>query len=59
MRLHEADAYLERARLCLARGERSRAGEAYEKARGMVEEMGYGRRDAEVAELAAALGEER
>jgi phosphoglycerate-specific signal transduction histidine kinase len=51
MRLHEADCYLESARLHLARGEQEQARESLSKARAMVEEMGYHRRDGEVAEL--------
>ena len=51
MRLHEADCYLESARLHLARGEEEEARGSLSKARGIVEEMGYHRRDGEVAEL--------
>jgi len=59
MRLHEADCHLESARLHLARGEREQARESLSKARGMVEEMGYHRRDGEVAELEGLLGAEQ
>jgi tetratricopeptide (TPR) repeat protein len=51
MRLHEADCYLEYARLHLACGEKEKARESLAKAKGMIEEMGYHRRDGEVAEL--------
>jgi tetratricopeptide (TPR) repeat protein len=51
MRLHEADCHLEYARLHLACGEQEKARESLAKAKGMVEEMGYHRRDGEVAEL--------
>ncbi len=55
MRLHEADCRLEVARLCLALGDAAGAREQFEIARRMVAEMGYGRREGEVAELAGAL----
>jgi len=55
MRLHEADCHLESARLHLARGEEEQARESVSKARAMVEEMGYHRRDGEVAELEGLL----
>jgi hypothetical protein len=51
MRLHEADCHLEYARLHLACGERERARESLAKAKGMIKEMGYHRRDGEAAEL--------
>ena len=56
MRLHLADCYLEFARLSLATGDRDLARKAWETAKAMVEEMGYHRRDGEVAALAAELG---
>jgi len=56
MRLFEADCYLESTRLHLARGEKEKGRESVSKARGMVEEMGYHRRDGEVAELEGLLG---
>jgi tetratricopeptide (TPR) repeat protein len=56
MRLHEADCHLEYARLHLACGEQEKARESLAKAKGMVEEMGYHRRDGEVAELEGELG---
>jgi tetratricopeptide (TPR) repeat protein len=58
MRLHEADCRLEYARLYLARGEQDQARASLAAARKMVEEMGYHRRDGEVAELEKQLGEE-
>jgi len=51
MRLHEADCHLEYARLHLACGEQEKAREGLARAKEMVEEMGYHRRDGEVAEL--------
>ena len=60
MRLHEADCHLEYARLFLAMGDAAQAREHFAVAKRMVAEMGYGRRDGEVAalraELEAALG---
>jgi len=58
MRLHEADCHLESARLHLARGEKEKGRESVSKARGMVEETGYHRRDGEVAALEELLGAE-
>jgi len=55
MRRHEADCYLEYARLYLACGEKEKARESLAKAKGMIEEMGYHRRDGEVAELEERL----
>jgi tetratricopeptide (TPR) repeat protein len=55
MRLHEADCHLEYARLHLACGEKEKARESLAKAKGMIEEMGYHRRDGEVAELERAF----
>ena len=55
MRLHEADCHLESSRLALATGDRDRARKAWETAKAMIEEMGYHRRDGEVAELAQQL----
>ena len=57
MRLFEADAHLELARLALAEGDRAGARAHFEVGRGMVEEMGYSRRFGEVEELARRLGE--
>jgi len=56
MRLFEADAHLEYARLYLAQGETTPAREHLTKAAAMIEEMGYHRRDPEVAELEKTLG---
>lgn len=56
MRLHLADCYLEFARLSLATGDRDSARRAWETAKAMIEEMGYHRRDGEVAELSVELG---
>ncbi len=56
MRLHEADCHLEFARLHLACGEKEQARQSLAKAKAMIEEMGYHRRDGEVAELEAELG---
>lgn len=56
MRLFEADAHLEYARLYLAQGETAPAREHLDKATAMIEEMGYHRRDPEVAELEETLG---
>ena len=55
MRLFEADCHLEYARLHLARGEKEKARESLAKAKGMIEELGYHRRDGEVAELEERL----
>jgi tetratricopeptide (TPR) repeat protein len=51
MGLHEADCHLEYARLYLARGEKEKARESWEKAREMIERMGYHRRDGDVKEI--------
>jgi hypothetical protein len=56
MRLHEADCHLEYARLFLAMGDAGQTREHFAVAKRMVAEMGYGRRDREVAALEAALG---
>ncbi len=53
MSLHLADCYLESARLALATGDRASARKAWETAKAMIEEMGYHRRDGEVAEIEA------
>jgi tetratricopeptide (TPR) repeat protein len=55
MGLHEADCYLEYARLYLARGEREKAQEGWERAKGMIERMGYHRRDKDVREIEEQL----
>jgi tetratricopeptide (TPR) repeat protein len=55
MGLHEADCNLEYARLYLARGEREKARENWERAKGMIERMGYHRRDKDVQEIEEQL----
>ena len=69
LRLYAADCALEEARIALAESERqgldaaaaraklAEAHAAFRRARSLVEEMGYGRRRPELAELARALGE--
>lgn len=56
MRLFEADAHLEWARLHRNRGNLPAARESLEKARAIVEATGYGRRTREVRWLAEQLG---
>jgi tetratricopeptide (TPR) repeat protein len=51
MSLYQSDCHLEYARLHLARGEREKARESWEKAKGMIERMGYHRRDRDVQEI--------
>jgi len=55
MRLYEADCHLEYARLHLACGEEEKAQQSLAQARAMIEDMGYHRRDGEVAELEEML----
>jgi len=55
MRLHLCDCHLESARLSLATGDHATARKAWETAKAMIEEMGYHRRDGEVAEIEAQL----
>jgi hypothetical protein len=55
MRLHLTDYHLESARLALALGEADKAREHWETAKAMVEEMGYNRRDKDLAEIAQQL----
>ncbi len=55
MGLHQADAHLEYARLYVAMGKKPKAREHWVKAKGMVEEMGYHRRDGAVAALEKQL----
>ena len=57
MRLYEADCHLEYARLYLARGDRDSARESLDIAKKMIDEMGYHRRDGDVAELEGELAE--
>jgi len=54
MRLHEADGHLEYVRLHLAIDQREKARESLARAEGMIEEMGYHRRDGEVEDLERA-----
>jgi len=56
MRLHLADYHLEAARLSLAEGKKDQAREHFATAKQMVEEMGYGRRKPELADLENQLG---
>jgi tetratricopeptide (TPR) repeat protein len=56
MGLHLADYHLESARLRLAQGNLEKAREHWEKAKEMIERMGYHRRDGEVEEIARQLG---
>ena len=57
MRLHQADAHLEYARLYVAMGDKTNAREHWATAKEMVEAMGYRRRDGEVADLEEQLEE--
>lgn len=56
MGLHLADYHLESARLHLAQGNKDKSREHWKTAKGMIERMGYHRRDNEVNELAEQLG---
>ena len=53
--LHRADAHLAYARLHLAKGNKPEARARLVAAKGMIGDMGYHRRDGEVAELEARL----
>jgi hypothetical protein len=55
MRLYEADCHLEYARLHLACREKEKARQSLAQAKEMIQDMGYHRRDAEVAELEGEL----
>jgi hypothetical protein len=55
MRLYETDCHLEYAWLHLACGEKDKARQSLVQAKEMIEEMGYHRRDGEVAELEKML----
>ena len=55
MRLHEADAHLEYARLHLAEGDGEAARASLADARKIVHETGYRRRDGALAELESRL----
>jgi tetratricopeptide (TPR) repeat protein len=56
MRLHECDAHLEWARLCRQRGDRDGLEKHVARARKLVGETGYGRREREVGWLERQLG---
>jgi tetratricopeptide (TPR) repeat protein len=56
MKLHLADCGLEAARIWLAQKKKKEARAELEKAKGLVEETGYGRRKGEVEELEKQLG---
>jgi len=56
MGLHQADCHLEYTRLYLALGDKEKAQKTLATAKGMIERMGYHRRDKELAALAAQLG---
>jgi len=55
MGLHQADCHLEYARLYLAMGEKEDARRCLDIANGMVEKMGYHRRDMDILEIAEQL----
>jgi hypothetical protein len=55
MRLHECDAHLEWARLCRQRGDRNGLEWHVARARRLVEETGYRRREREVRWLEGLL----
>lgn len=55
MRLHEADCHLEQARLHLAMNNKNEARKSHAKAKEMIEQMGYHRRDKEVEEVGKQL----
>ncbi len=57
MRLHEADGWLEYARLHLAMGDKQAGRESLKKAKGIIEETGYHRRDSDVEEVEQKLQE--
>lgn len=55
MRLHEVDCHLEYARWYLAAGEKDQAQASLARAKEMIADMGYHRRDGEVEELAGQV----
>jgi hypothetical protein len=55
MRLHECDAHLEWGRLCGDRGDLEGVERHLARARKLVDETGYGRREREVRELEGLL----
>jgi len=58
MRLHQADCHLEYARLHLACGEKEKARQSLAQAKDMIQDMGYHRRDGEVAELEEIMNQD-
>jgi len=58
MRRHEADCHLGYARLELAEGHDAQAREHLDRAKAMIKEMGYHRRDPEVVELEKLIDRE-
>ena len=56
MKLHLADCWLEGCRLGLAQGDMARARDELARAEGLIEKMGYHRRDGEVGELRDKIG---
>jgi hypothetical protein len=57
LRLYEADAHLGHASLCLAEGDPAAARPHVVRAREIIEQTGYHRRDGELAQLDAQLAE--
>jgi len=55
MGLHQADCHLEYARLYMALGKNDDARRSLDIAKGMVEKMGYHRRDTDILEIAEQL----
>jgi hypothetical protein len=55
MRLHLTDCHLEQARLSLDTGDVQRASDSVASARELIQQTGYHRRDAELAELEAQI----
>jgi hypothetical protein len=55
MRLHQTDCHLEQARLSLDTGDVQRASDSVASARELIQQTGYHRRDAELAELEAQI----
>lgn len=55
MRVHQSDCLLKFALVYLAQGKKAKARESWERAKGMIEEMGYHRRDKEVQEIEEQL----
>ncbi len=55
MRLYSADAYIERTRLWIDRKELVKAQESFEEAAGLIEEIGYKRREKEMEVLGTLL----